>query len=318
MIKKIVTVASLFCLCRGVFAQEEVIDSTSKAAKKWTWKKFLSALTLQNEIDPLPDKPDPATFQLTFPKDGSDSWLVNGAIGYNHNLYYDWKDKNDYSKGKDKWTLTPLFSYHRNTLIDEEQYNWQTGVSVTFANIGRKTSSGTLISHYASMGFKYSRNVIDTVQSLLFTGQYDLYRSGAKGINIGANKPTGPVLHYFSVTPSYQFQYNFQANSKTLEGAIFRPQVTASYELASNLEKKQLSAKKKVSASFEYTARYDAVNSTGVREEYTYLLKTGLNLYLLNNPLTVTISGSYNYGSDPAKGLKQQEFWLIALKVQKK
>ncbi len=299
------------------------LDSKTVSADNTPIEKFLSKITIQNEIDPLPDKPDPAIFQLTFPKGADDSWLIDAAIGYNFETKGQWiRDVNseiDFKKGKKRWSFTPLFSYHRNTLVEEEQYNWQTGVSVNFANINRKPNDNVMISHYASMSLKYSRNVIDSVQSFLFTGQYDIFRSGIRGINLGTNTYTkSPFLQYFSITPSYQLQYNFMANSKAKEGSILRPQFVVNYEIGSNLERIQRDAKKKISLSLEYTGRYDVANSTGIREYYTHLFKTGLNLYLLNDPMTVTISGTFNYGSDPAKGLQNQQFWLLGLKLQKK
>lgn len=291
--------------------------------KNGFWEDIISKVTIQNEIDPLPDKPDPAIIQLTFPKGADDSWLIDAAIGYNLETKGRWKrdsnSKIDFTKGKKRWGFTPLFSYHRNTLVEEEQYNWQTGVSVNFANINRRPNDNVRVSHYASMSLKYSRNVIDSIQSLLFTGQYDLFRNGKKGINLGTNTYTNsPFLQYFSITPSYQLQYNFMANSKAKEGSILRPQFMVNYEIGTNLERVQRNAKKKISLNLEYTGRYDVANSTGIREYYTHLFKTGLNFYLLNDPMTVTLSGTFNYGSDPAKGLKNQQFWLVGIKLQKK
>lgn len=297
--------------------EKKVKEKNEKAGKDNFGKKLFSQIIIQNEIDPMPDKPDPATFQLTFPKDKDDSWLIDAAIGWKFGPHGKWRTDRD--KGKNIWTFTPSFSYHRNTLVDEEQYNWQTGVSITFANVNRTPKKKDLImGHYLDIGLKYSRNVIDTVQSFLNTGQYDLFRSGKHGLNIGTNTPTGPFLHFFSITPAYEFQYNFKANSKAHEGAILRPHVSVNYEIGSNLERIQHNAKKKISLTLAYTARYDAANSTGFREYYTQLFKSGLNLYLLNDPMTVTLSGSFNYGSDPAKGLKNQQYWLVGLKLQKK
>lgn len=309
-------------LSTAVHAQSTKIASTSD--KKKFWGTLIEKVTIQNEIDPAPDKPEPALFQLTFPKGEDDSWIVDAAIGLKFETKGTWiKDSNGQivaEKGKTKWGLTPSFSYHRNTAVEKEQYNWQTGVSFSFANINRKTSASSAVdfSHYASISLKYSRNVIDSIQSFLSTGQYDLFRNGGR-LNIGTYTYTdSPFLLYLSITPSYQLQYNFLANSKINEGVIFRPQIKANFEISTNLEKEQKNIKKKISLNAEYTSRYDVANSTGIREYYTHLFKTGLNFYLLNDPMTVTLSGTFNYGSDPAQGLKNQQFWLVGLKLQKK
>lgn len=299
------------CLLPALFVHAQAKkDSTGR------FKKLLSHIAIQNTIDPLPDKPAPALLQFTFPQDKESSWLVDAAIGYKFRLNKDGTGGG--KKGEYKWALTPVAEYHHNTLIEEEQYNWQTGVSVSFANVGRMPSNELIIGHFANMALKYSRNVTDTVSALLFTGSYDLFRSGRNGLNIGTYTFSQKVVHFFSLTPSYQFQYNFKANEKILEGSVLRPQISLIYETGSALEKEQRNANKKVGLSFSYTARYDVANSTGIREYYTQLLKAGLNIYLLNDPVVLTLSTSFNYGSDPAEGLKKQQYWLVGLQLQTK
>jgi len=74
---------------------------------------------------------------------------------------------------------------------------------------------------------------------------------------------------------------------------------------------------KSIEFFINYSGRYDILNSTENREYYTHLLKTGIDYYLLNDPLDVTIGISFNRGSNPLQGLKNQQFWLFTLSIQK-
>jgi len=80
--------------------------------------KFIDRFTLRQSFQSKNDKAEPAVFTFTKPKDKEESWLLNAATGYNL-----------LKSSNAVLTLDPYFEYHKSTLIDKIQDNWQAGIS---------------------------------------------------------------------------------------------------------------------------------------------------------------------------------------------
>jgi hypothetical protein len=50
-------------------------------------------------------------------------------------------------------------------------------------------------------------------------------------------------------------------------------------------------------------------------EGYTQLLKAGVDWRITDNPIKISLGLSANYGSDPLKGIKQQQYILLSLNL---
>jgi hypothetical protein len=133
-------------------------------------RNFFNSLELRQSFGSAGAKNSPARFQLTIPKDKEASYLIDGGIGI---PIIDLAIGNSLNmNGK------VIGEYHRNTLIDEEQYTWQTGLTSTFRTKIKQSNSGATFSQlYFTPTIKYSRNLIDTANSLLFTVDFIPFRS---------------------------------------------------------------------------------------------------------------------------------------------
>lgn len=289
------TAAILFafcCLTGSLKAQ-----TSGGGFKNW----FIRNVKVSNSMQSLDLSGQPAQLQLTFPRHDSASYLVNAGIAVilNRNTAVNFiSDIN--------------VEYHRNTLTGARQNNISAGYGYKwlFANGGstRYFMTGDLDYVYDGVNLKNS-----AAGTFLFT----LYRDG-KRLNWNTNNFRLNNRLLFSLAPfaGFQVQDAFKTASGKTEGFILRPLFKANTLLA--LCRKEGPPFDKILALFcNYSGRTDIVNSTGARENYTQLLQTGMNYYLAYTPFEVSLGASFNYGSDPLKGLPQQQYWLISLNFLK-
>ncbi len=149
------------------------------------------------------------------------------------------------------------------------------------------------------------------------------FRSGDKGLNLNTYTIRGnrKLIQLLAINPGVEFQYNVSAQNQRDEGTVLRPLLKFQYLLAGNRLKESpiemIEPDQTWEATLDYTARYAVVNSTAMEEEFTQLLKAGVDYYLLTRPLRISFGVSFNYGSDPAQGLKKQHFYLATFSLQK-
>lgn len=301
-------------------AQENGSDSARRAAAEVNSPSLLTTffqrLELRQSFGSAGLRNSPVRFQLTVPKDEAASYLIDGGIGLpviNAKL------------GK-AWNLDGkiVTEYHRNTLIDDEQHNWQAGFSGTVRTKIRRSADNTRYSQlYFTPTIKYSRNLTDTANAVLFTMDVIPFRSGARGLNLNTYTIRGNrrFIHMLSLNPGFEFQNNFSAKRETNNGTILRPLLKFQYLLAGNRKRvpaeQMISPEKTWEASVDYTSRYAVINSTMTGERFTQLLRTGVDYYFLTNPVSISFGFSFNYGSDPLQGLRKQHFYLATLSLQK-
>lgn len=303
---KFILIAGALLLTKSLAAQEQP-SSVSR---------FLDRLELRQSFGSAGTRNSPVRFQITIPRHEETSFLIDGGVGI---PVTNFKIGNSLTmEGK------IIGEYHRNTLIDEEQHNWQTGLSGTLrTNIKRNSARTTFRQWSFTPTLKFSRNLRDTASALLFNMDAIPFRSGDKGLNLNTYTVRGnrKLIQLFALNPGIEFQHNFSARQDDNNGTILRPLIKFQYALAGNRLKESpvemISPDKTWEASFDYTARYAVLNSTGVEEDFTQLMKAGLDYYLLTRPLRISFGVSFNYGSDPALGLKKQHFYLATFSLQK-
>lgn len=258
----------------------------------------------------------PVRFQLTIPRHEKTSYLIDGGVGL---------PVVDFKVGKSLTMDGKLVGeYHRNTLIDDEQHNWQTGFSGTLrTKIKANAEQTTFRQWYFTPTVKYSRNLRDTANATLFNMDAIPFRSGVNGLNLNTYTIRGSrkLIQLLALNPGVEFQHNFSAKQNDRNGTILRPLFKIQYLLAGNRLRESaaemISPEKTWEASFDYTGRYAVVNSTAVKEDFTQLLKAAIDYYLLTRPIRVSFGFSFNYGSDPSQGLRKQHFYLATFSVQK-
>jgi hypothetical protein len=304
---------SKFIICTGLlFCSSPLVAQDQSSAMS----RFFERLELRQSFGSAGTRNSPVRFQLTVPRHDKTSYLIDGGVGIpvvglkiGNGLTMDGK---------------VVGEYHRNTLIDEEQHNWQTGISGTLrTNIKRNRAETKFSQWYFTPTLKLARDLRDTATAVLFNMDAIPFRSGDKGINLNTYTISGnrKFIQLFAVNPGLEFQYNLSVKDPTQDGTILRPLVKFQYLLAGNRLKEStvemISPDKTWEASLDYTARYALVNSTFNEEEFTHLLKAGVDYYLLTRPVQISFGVSFNYGSDPAQGLKKQHFYLATFSLQK-
>jgi hypothetical protein len=261
-------------------------------------------------------KKEPVRFQFTLPDDSEDSYLIDGAVGI---PFFDVPlAKSLHITGKG------IGEYHRNTMLEEAQFTWQAGFSTSVRTKIHKNSDNTTYTQFIfTPTLKYSRNVIDTVNSFVFTMDFIPFRSSAKGINLNTYTIRGnrKFINLLSVIPAFELQNNFSAQNQANDGTILRPVLKFQYSIGGNKSRipvtRMIEPIKTWEASIDYTLRYALINSTVNREKYTSLLETGIDYYFTTSPVSIAFGISFNYGADPLQGLKKQQYWLATLSIQK-
>lgn len=303
-IKSVASTISLLVLSGTLFAQEK------------PGSKFFDALELRQSFGSAGTRNVPVRFQLTLPKNEKASYLIDGGLGIPIVNLPLGRSLN--MEGK------IVGEYHRNTLIDEEQHNWQSGVSGTIRTNIKRNAAQTIYSQwYFSPTIKFSRNLRDTASSLLFNMDAIPFRSGEKGLNLNTYtiRGTKRLIQLIAVNPGIEFQNNFSAKNEVNNGTILRPLLKFQYLLAGNRQRTPASEMivphKTWEVNVDYTTRYAVINSTLNEEAFSQLLKTGVDYYFLTRPVQISFGFSFNYGSDPAQGLKKQHFYLATFNLQK-
>jgi hypothetical protein len=302
-----------FTVLAGVLLCSSALFAQEKTSSR---SNFFESLELRQSFGSAGTRNAPVRFQLTIPKHEETSYLIDGGLGIPVVNF----------KIGDALTMDGKLvgEYHRNTLIDEEQHNWQTGLSGTLrTNIKRNQAETKFSQWYFTPTLKFSRNLRDTASAVLFNMDAILFRSGDKGLNLNTYTIRGSrkLIQLLAINPGVEFQYNVSAQKQGDKGTVLRPLVKFQYLLAGNRLKESpvdmIAPDKTWEASLDYTARYAVVNSTAMEEEFTQLLKAGVDYYLLTRPLRISFGVSFNYGSDPAQGLKKQHFYLATFSLQK-
>lgn len=293
-----------------------IVHAQTDSLKKIAISNLFKNLELRQSFGSAATRKEPAKFQYTLPKNAQDSYLIDAAVGI---PFFDVSLFKHFD-----FTGKIIGELHRNTLFDERQYTWSTGFSSTVrTKIQRNQASTTYSRFIFTPTFKYSRNVIDTVNAFVFTMDIIPFRSAENGINLSTYTIRGSrrLINLVSIVPAVEFQNNFSANHKLNNGTVLRPVLKLQYSLGGN--KKRIPATLMVEpiktweTSIDYTLRYALINTTINKEKYTDLLKTAVDYYFATAPVSIAFGISFNYGSDPLQGLKKQQYWLATLSIQK-
>ncbi|APU97149.1 hypothetical protein BV902_12965 [Sphingobacterium sp. B29] len=247
-------------------------------------------------------KESPAQLQITLPKKDKSSWLINAGVSYR---------LGDNATSSISKIAT---EYHKNTLTDKEQDNFSIGYGLTQL-ISKNASKGFFINGDAKYVYDGVENKNSIVSNMLLT--YYKNRNGGPGFNFNSRNICNGTALFVSAYTGLQLQGAFKASDNADEGFILRPQFKTAIHFDINKKDDPITPSPLLRFSADYSGRVDAINTTDNRENYTHLIKTGADIFIAYQPIKVSIGGSFNYGSNPVVGLKQQEFWLVSLNIMK-
>jgi hypothetical protein len=324
-----------------------VLTITSNAQSK-IWENVSIKKAFETKTE---DDTKPAIVSFTFPKDSTDSYLVNAGVGYD---FFQAKRKNAIVK-----SATGFFVYNRNSLVEKKTKNYKLGITGGhLIDINDNPTSAV----YGATSVQYMRNCIDTTHSFIATHYWHPMYKSMKFVHIGGYMATPHVIDYFFLPQAgLEYQNIFDANSKQKKGYDARLYFNASLNIRikkrtrySNEEikqnkidslhqfeewkaktfsevkdyvDKQVPGKKTevmpknywlslFELYFSYAGRASFATRNSNFQKYNPLFTTGLNIYPLDNE-NFSFGISFNDGANPIDGTAKQTFWLFSLNFTK-
>lgn len=272
--------------------------------------RFFDRLTLRHSFQSKNDKAEPAVFTYTKPKDKNDSWLLNAAIGFNI-----LKSNNSIL------TIDPYFEYHKNTLIDKIQDNWQTGISSEWQSrdLSLKKWSPIFIT-----AIKYNEDQIKNNTSfqgnIYFTPLFKGKAKDPRYFWIPNNTSDFGNLFQFSYTPYVGFENENRIKTKEeiSSGNIYRAlfRVTSTFSLFPKNEK--LKGKVEFIFDWQYRNNFSENVDELIIKEHKYLTTSFNYTFFSGNEgkTFAKIGFEYTNGENPTKNFEQQSFYAVNLKVK--
>jgi len=287
-----------------VFVLLLVLELPTKAQNSFPWD---FKIKLRKSFQSEDSKPEAAMISYTKPKNRSESFLIDAALGLQ-------------LVGSPNLSANVFCEYHRNTLVEKSQNAIQSGVALEwYTNSEFNTDDAEENSHTTIINWttKYSDDIIQKIESIQSTGELTilLTKANRKGCILpNVNNRIGTVFD-FQYFPSvgYELENRIKCKNDSAKGNIFRMvgKIHASIFPIPQILKSSI----EIYCDFAY--RYDLINST-LYSDYSHpWIQTGANLVLFDDGKTSTkLSCSYNTGDNPAQGLKKQDYILVALKVK--
>ncbi len=266
-------------------------------------QSFFDRLKIRESFQSEDTKPEPASVSYTKPESAASSYLIDGGLAFT-------------IINSDQYSLRMFSEYHRNTLIDKEQKTLQAGLAAEFMTNKNYGAAGKHTRWVFTASADYNRDYLDSLHSLQASGEATILFSGRTGLlpnhyNRCFNNYLG--VEYFP-SVGVEDDYRIQTKHDSLNGNIFRPVLKIYVGLYPF--SRFLDGRIEVFGSWNF--KYDLIKNTNEDIDESHLLiKAGLNVVLVKQGNRfVKLGFSYNAGSDPLKGLKEQTYSLISFKVK--
>ncbi len=287
-----------------------VLSANVYGQDKDTSSSFLDIFTLRKSFESKNDKAEPAIFTYTKPKDKDDSWLLNAAIGFNI-----------LPNTKHTLTLDPYFEYHKNTLIDKEQDNWQTGFSFEWQtqNLTTKSWSPIIIS-----AIKYNEDKIKEISSfqgnLYFTPLFKGKEKELKYFWIPNNTTNFGDLFDFVFSPyvGLENENRIKTENDSLSGNIYRAYFRITSSVSLFPKSKKLKEKFEFNVDWQYRYNLNENVEALITNEHKYFT-AGFNYVFFTadeGKKSAKIGIDYTNGENPTKNFEEQSYYALTLKVK--
>ncbi|NAS12284.1 hypothetical protein [Poritiphilus flavus] len=270
---------------------------------------FFNRITLRKSFQSKNDKAEPAVVTYSNAENKEESWILNAAVGVSI--------LNNIEEGL---TLSPYLEYHRNTLVDKEQDNFQTGLATEWQlrDMSRKKWTPILIA-----SLKYNEDNTKDISS--FQGNYyftPLFKGKAKNpefFYIPNNISDFGKLFQFVYSPylGLENENRFSTEMITDEGDIYRTyfRITANFSLFPGLKKLE----KKFEFSIDWQYRYNIEeNVEGLDKSDHNYFSASFNYILFTaqeGKRSAKVGVDYVNGDDPSRNFEEQSFFAVSLKI---
>lgn len=280
------------------------------ALSAYSQDKFIEKFTLRQSFQSKNDKAEPAVFTFTKPKDKDEYWLLNAAIGFNI-----------LKSSNSVLTLDPYFEYHKNTLIDKVQDNWQAGISSEWQS---RDLSQNKWSPIFIAAIKYNEDQIKKNTSfqgnIYFTPLFKGKAKDPKYFWIPNNTTDFGKVFQFSYSPyvGLENENRIKTKEESSSGNIYRAlfRVTSSVTLLPKNEK--MKGKFEFNFDWQYRNNFSESVSNLATKEHKYLT-TSFNYTFFSadeGKKSAKIGFDYTNGENPTKNFEQQSFYAVSLKVK--
>lgn len=280
-----------------------LLDSTS-----YCQTSFLDRITLRKSFQSKNDKAEPMVITYTRPEKKSESWLMNSAIGI------------DLAANTEKVLVMNMFvEYHKNTLVDKKQDNWQTGLNAEWQalDIFEKSWSPIIIANY-----NYNNNKIKKIESLQgYIYLTPLFKG--RGLNPKFFWFPNTVVNFsnfiqFFYTPyiGYEREDRVTAQSDSLEGNINRVLMRLTPNISLFPASDRLKDKFEIGLDWQYRYNFKENVDALTDKEHKYLTISFNYTIFKTEKRSAKIGFDYVKGENPSKGFEKQAYSAITLKVK--
>ena len=271
---------------------------------------FFDRLTLRKSFESKDSEAEPATFTYTKPKNKDESWLLNAAVGINI-----------LPCTREILTLAPYFEYHRNTLIDKEQNNWQTGLSLEWQtqNLAIKNWSPIFIS-----ALKYNQDEIQDISSfqgnIYFTPLFKGKGGKPEYFYLPSITSNFWNLFTFSYSPyiGLENENRIKTENDVNSGNIYRGYVRLTSSVLLFPNSKKLENKFEFNMDWQY--RYNLsenVESLNKNEHIFFTASFNYTVFSKNEgKRSAKIGIDYVNGENPLRSFEKQSYYALTLKVK--
>jgi hypothetical protein len=306
--------------------QDKIRLANEQKKNRASWLDKFSIVKSFADAD---SKEEPAIFSMTFPKDTSSSFLIDIGVGYPIH----------------ESTLTSgelVTEFHRNTEIDKEVKNFQFGYSGEFIlNKPKELPSmknlldPLYIPPYVTAVFttalKYRWDGQERSHGYTVSGLMSPFvQGGDYKLWLGSTKYNEKKNFGFYLLPAagIELQQNLRADSAKMIGFVGRGVFKLNIGFGGVKPNDKIGTTKVMKPiktwwfSFDGALRYDAVGKQFYENRLHPMITTAMDIYLVRSPVKLIVGASFTWGDNPVEGFtefkfEKQQFWVIALKIQK-
>lgn len=273
-------------------------------------EKFMDRFTLRQSFQSKNDLAEPALFTFTKPKNKEASWLINAAIGYNFLI-----------NTNTVISLDPYFEYHKNTLIDKIQDNWQFGITSEWqsSDLAQKSWTPIFIS-----AIKFNND--QTKGNTSFQGNIyftPLFKGRAKNPKYfwipNIISDFGRAFQFtYSPYLGIENENRILTTEDSSSGNIYRLMFRVSSSIKLFPKSKKLKGKFDLNLDWQYRNNFSK-NVKNLNTKEPMFMTANFNYVFFTSDdekKSAKIGFDYTQGDNPTRNFEKQSFYAVSLKIK--